>query len=178
MGLLNLEEQLAFYVCVPLLLWSALVWASNYCKLPSYGELDSWWSMTPFEPNLALYVVILYISYYVLLEPVAGFLYSPILLYMAHNATKFAATHPNHNALAGYVHIASWIAQFIGHGFVEKKAPALMDNLAQALLLAPLFVWLELLFLLGYRSALRQRVGAKVELAIAELKKQEAKEVE
>ncbi|KAI8022755.1 Phenylalanine--tRNA ligase alpha subunit, cytoplasmic [Camellia lanceoleosa] len=34
--------------------------------------------------------------------------------------------------------------QFIGHGIFEKRAPALLDNLAQAFLMAPYFVFLEL----------------------------------
>lgn len=38
-----------------------------------------------------------------------------------------------------------WSGQFIGHGVFEKRAPALMDNLSQALLMAPFFVLLEVL---------------------------------
>ncbi|KAI8023059.1 putative endoplasmic reticulum membrane protein C16E8.02 [Camellia lanceoleosa] len=37
-----------------------------------------------------------------------------------------------------------WTGQFIGHGIFEKRAPALLDNLAQAFLMAPYFVFLEL----------------------------------
>ncbi|CAI2165589.1 18504_t:CDS:2 [Funneliformis geosporum] len=146
MGLLNLEEQLTFYgkyhnndinkiihiVCVPLILWSFLVWAANTGPLLPYEE-DSLWRLTPFEPNLALLVVLLYIFYYILLEPVAGALYTPLLLFMAYNATNFTSSFPdNHNSLAGIVHVASWILQFIGHGFAEKRSPALKDNVAQA----------------------------------------------
>ena len=32
-------------------------------------------------------------------------------------------------AIAGALHAFSWIAQFAGHGFAEKRAPALLDNL-------------------------------------------------
>ncbi|KAL2935313.1 putative endoplasmic reticulum membrane protein C16E8.02 [Bienertia sinuspersici] len=38
-----------------------------------------------------------------------------------------------------------WTAQFIGHGVFEKRAPALLDNLVQAFLMAPFFVLLEAL---------------------------------
>lgn len=187
MGLLNLEEQLTFYgqyhnnktnklihiVCVPLILWSALVWAANTGPLLTYDS-ESLWRLTPFVPNLALFVAIFYIVYYILLEPVAGVLYSPLLLYMAYNATSFASAYPNHNTLAAVVHIASWIFQFIGHGVAEKRSPALKDNIIQALLLAPLFVWLEVLFSLGYRTALQKRVAIHVEAAIAEYKRKRA----
>ena len=30
---------------------------------------------------------------------------------------------------AGLLHGVSWIAQFLGHGLAEKRAPALLDNL-------------------------------------------------
>jgi uncharacterized membrane protein YGL010W len=32
---------------------------------------------------------------------------------------------------AWIVHGIAWIAQFIGHGFAEGRAPALLDNLLQ-----------------------------------------------
>ena len=38
-----------------------------------------------------------------------------------------------------------WTMQFIGHGVFEKRAPALIDNLVQALMMAPYFVLLEIL---------------------------------
>jgi len=47
------------------------------------------------------------------------------------------------NYIALGIFTASWIAQFIGHGVFEGRAPALLDNLVQALFLAPFFVWME-----------------------------------
>jgi len=44
----------------------------------------------------------------------------------------------------------SWIAQFIGHGVFEKRAPALLDNLLYTLA-APLFIIVEILFEFGYK---------------------------
>ncbi|BFG28887.1 hypothetical protein CerSpe_151610 [Prunus speciosa] len=38
-----------------------------------------------------------------------------------------------------------WTGQFIGHGIFEKRAIALSDNFAQALLMGPYFALLELL---------------------------------
>ena len=46
------------------------------------------------------------------------------------------------------VHLLSWIAQFVGHGFFEKRAPALFDNLLYTLY-APYFVVLEVFFKLN-----------------------------
>lgn len=66
--------------------------------------------------------------------------------------------------------MASWIAQFIGHGVYEGRAPALLDNLVQALFLAPFFVWMEVLFAFGYRPELKARLDRAVEGELAKLK--------
>lgn len=50
----------------------------------------------------------------------------------------------------------------------EKRAPALLDNLLQAFVLAPFFVFMEGLFMLGYRPELQKRVNTEV---IKEVKK-------
>lgn len=57
-----------------------------------------------------------------------------------------------------------------GHAVFEKRKPALMDSLVQAFALAPLFVWFELLFLLGYRPQLRQALKERVEAQLAALR--------
>lgn len=44
-------------------------------------------------------------------------------------------------------------------------------QLCTALLLAPLFVWIEFLFMCGYRPKLRKRLDEKAVKAIAEWKK-------
>ena len=75
-------------------------------------------------------------------------------------ATSYAhREHGQRNAL--YLHIVSWVMQFIGHGVAEGRSPALLDNLLggvfhcdhvlhcvssrsyPAALLAPFFVHLE-----------------------------------
>lgn len=55
-------------------------------------------------------------------------------------------------ATVGAVHALCWIAQFYGHAAHEKRSPALMDNLFQALLAAPLFVLLKLVSFAQIRS--------------------------
>ena len=80
------------------------------------------------------------------------------------------------NWYALYAHVIAWIVQFIGHGVFEGRAPALLDNLVQALLLAPLFVWMEALFIFfNYRPKLRERIEEKAVKAIQEWKKHASK---
>ena len=70
------------------------------------------------------------------------------------------------NKAAIAIQIVSWIAQFVGHGVYEGRAPALLDNLVQALVLAPFFVFMEALFHFGYRPELQKRVNEAVEKEI------------
>ncbi|KAH0545088.1 hypothetical protein FGG08_000859 [Glutinoglossum americanum] len=106
------------------------------------------------------------------MEPVAGSLLAPLLLcgtaFTNHLTSTYGMT-ANYWAIA--LHVASWMLQFIGHGVFEGRAPALLDNLIQAVFLAPLFVWLEVLFYLGYRPELRKRLDKAVEQELAKLKK-------
>tara|TARA_R110002003_G_scaffold175_3_gene14189 strand:- start:23165 stop:23467 length:303 start_codon:yes stop_codon:yes gene_type:complete len=73
------------------------------------------------------------------------------------------------NTIAIAVHIVSWIAQFVGHGKYEGRKPALLDNLVQALFLAPLFVWYEVLFKLGLYKGLQREVEVGIEEQVAKM---------
>lgn len=72
------------------------------------------------------------------------------------------------------VEIFSWVAQFIGHGVYEGRAPALLDNLVQALVLAPFFVFMEMLFICGYRPELQKRVNEAVSKEILKFRQDKA----
>ncbi|KAF2311308.1 hypothetical protein GH714_021648 [Hevea brasiliensis] len=66
-----------------------------------------------------------------------------------------------------------WTGQFIGHGVFEKRAPALLDNLVQAFLMAPFFVLLEVLQkVFGYEPypGFHASVKAKIDAEIKEWK--------
>jgi 2-hydroxy fatty acid dioxygenase len=114
-------------------------------------------------PNLGLFACLAYCCLYVLLEPVAGTALAALLLASTAWANHLTSTYgmtANYYALVA--HVGSWIAQFVGHGKFEGRKPALLDNLFQAFFLAPLFVWLEVLFMLGYRPDLQQRIESLV----------------
>jgi uncharacterized membrane protein YGL010W len=80
------------------------------------------------------------------------------------------------NSIAVGVHVVSWILQFVGHGKFEGRKPALLDNLVQALFLAPLFVWYEVLFKLGLYKGLKRGVEEGVEVEVARLEKGKGRE--
>ena len=120
-------------------------------------------------------------------------------------ATAFARG-PGHITQAAVIHGLSWIAQFLGHGLAEKRAPALLDNLlggasypflsspflplylhsslltfvpgsnstlflSTAVVLAPFFVHLELLFAVGYAPEQHKRLQNKIGKEIAKIRK-------
>ncbi|CAO3590699.1 unnamed protein product [Absidia cylindrospora] len=126
-------------------------------------------------PNLGFFTVTFYSVYYAALDPVAAALYAPILYGMCYTATQFQRFNANANKIALGLHITSWIFQFIGHGAAEKRSPKLMDNLVQALVSAPYFVFFEVLFALGYRSKLRNEMMIEVEKDVAAFRAQQQK---
>lgn len=188
---LNLREQLTFYgsyhnkpvnqlihfVFVPTILWSVAAWLAY---TPSFGSAcgpactsalpAGLHSVTPLlQLNGSAALLGAYALYYTLLEPVAGASWGlavGVPLWAAANA--FKASVPGAWAWTLGVHILSWFMQIVpGHAWAEGRKPALLDSFFQSLVLAPLFVWFELLFHLGYRPALRKEVAAKVDTAIA-----------
>ncbi|KKK13399.1 hypothetical protein P175DRAFT_0429138 [Aspergillus ochraceoroseus IBT 24754] len=176
---LNLEKQLLFYgayhnnpvnvaihiTCVPILLFTGIAMASNspaLFKLPAALQFEN------LPPNIGTIGALVYATFYILLEPVAGALIAPLLIGSAAFGNHLLATYGmTANYWFGGVHVVSWLLQFIGHGAFERRAPALLDNLVQALLLAPLFVWMEILFFFGYRPELKARYNANVQKEIA-----------
>ena len=71
--------------------------------------------------------------------------------------------------------MVSWIAQFVGHGKFEGRKPALLDNLVQALFLAPLFVWFEVLFKMGFYKKLQGEVEEGIEVEVSRMKAEKEK---
>ncbi|KAI8144814.1 hypothetical protein BJV82DRAFT_606375 [Fennellomyces sp. T-0311] len=158
-------------VFVPCIFWTALVFGAK--TGPLIENAPKW--LRTFGPNLSFFTVVGYSLYYTVLDPVASALCAPLLYGMCYTATTFEKTNPNAIPIALTGHIASWIFQFIGHGVHEKRSPKLLDNLVQALVSAPYFVFFEVLFKLGYRPKLRQEVQAEVDKDIAEFRARKAK---
>ncbi|KAB8071436.1 hypothetical protein BDV29DRAFT_179187 [Aspergillus leporis] len=183
----NLEKQLLFYgayhnnpvnvaihiTCVPILLFTGIALASN---TPALFNLPDFLRFENLPPNLGAVAALVYSTFYILLEPVAGTLIAPIILGFAAFANHLLATHgTDMNYWFAGIHVGSWLLQFVGHGAFEGRAPALLDNLVQALLLAPLFIWMEILFFFGYRPELKARYDQSVQKEIATFKEKKSK---
>ena len=61
------------------------------------------------------------------------------------------------------LHVVAWVMQFVGHGVFEGRAPALLDNLFDALVMAPLFVFIEATFWLGGLAGFRRASQVEVD---------------
>jgi uncharacterized membrane protein YGL010W len=181
---LNLEKQLLFYgayhsnpvnvaihiTCVPVLLFTGIILA---CNCPPLFTIPDAVSFEYLPANAGTIGAFIYTIFYVLLEPVAGGLIAPLVIGSAAWGNYLLGQHGMIvNYWAAGIHIVCWLAQFVGHGIFEGRAPALLDNLVQALLLAPLFVWMEILFFFGYRPELKQRFDSNVEKEIAKFRQE------
>eukprot|EP01102_Stenamoeba_stenopodia_P017420 TRINITY_DN622_c0_g1_i1.p1 TRINITY_DN622_c0_g1~~TRINITY_DN622_c0_g1_i1.p1 ORF type:complete len:202 (+),score=30.67 TRINITY_DN622_c0_g1_i1:187-792(+) len=197
---LDLRQQLSFYgsyhnnkwnklihvVFVPTIVWTLLVWLAAIGPLESFpfvnnrsllGQLLSNLPTT-IQPllvfNLGAVFITIYSLYYITLEPFAGFTASVLLVGLWLSANKFALVQANAVSFAVVLHIFSWTMQFIGHGVVEGRKPALLDSLLQSFVLAPLFVWFEVLFTFGYRPKLHAEIQQQISKNIASFKAKKA----
>lgn len=187
----SLRQQLAFYgayhsnptnvwihiVCVPFIVWSAYVLGSQWPKpdaIPSvHADFGPYLS---FDLNYAAVWAITTELYYLFLTPLAALTHIPLAAVTLLTATSFAS-RPDSTWIAGTIHVLCWLAQFYGHGVHEGRAPALLDNLLGALVLAPLFVHYEVLFMLGFFKQAKRDLYNDVGKLNSELglKKKEAK---
>jgi len=159
----SVRQQLAFYgayhsnptniwihiACVPFIVWSAYVITSHLPKLDAIPSIHvDFGPYLAFDLNYAAIWALAVELYYFILTPSVTLTHLPIAAVTLLTATAYAS-QPRSLEIAGAVHIACWLAQFYGHGVHEGRAPALLDNLLGALVLAPLFVHYEVLFMLG-----------------------------
>ena len=105
--------------------------------------------------------------YYLRLDLGFGIAMAVILFAMCAAASEI--THRSGIAAAlgwaAAIFVAGWALQFWGHRF-EGMKPAFFDD-AKQLLIGPLFVFAELLFLLGLRAPLRRYIEERVGPTVA-----------
>lgn len=138
-------------VCVPMILYTSLLLGSKL-TLDKSGYL-----------NLSVLTAVYYAIYYIALDVQFGLLATPILGLMVTTATKLEREYTGPaTKIATGLFVFSWLAQFYGHRFYEHKAPALLDNLSQALVLAPFFVMFEIASFLGFRQGILKKVDERI----------------
>lgn len=181
----DLEAELTFYsayhsdlrnivihaIFVPALLWTGMVWAA-YVPLPSTSL-----KFLGHPVNFAHLLAGAYSIFHVQCDALLGSLATALWWMMAVSATWWIdATESKSGAkgtrawapgtcakLAGAIHLLSWYMQLHpGHKIFEGRRPALLDAMYQSFSVAPLFVWYEGAFALGYRPELAASVHQAV----------------
>ncbi|KAL1743568.1 hypothetical protein HDZ31DRAFT_40683 [Schizophyllum fasciatum] len=176
-SLFDVKAQLTFYgayhsnkvnvgihmVFVPTIMWTAFAMSAALPTPAVFPDVRyTIGDYLAFAPNWpALYAAVVSL-YYFALDPVAA---------VRAGATARPPPGLDHFHLALALHITSWLFQFAGHGLAEGRAPALLDNLLGAIVLAPFFVHLEALFALGYRPRLRAELRNAVGVEVARIRR-------
>ena len=158
----NKENQLIHIFCV----WPILVTAQVFLTYTS--PLVDGFPCT----NWSMVVSVIYMLYYFFIEQpgIAGPLASLFVLGGFYFANSWHIADPECWKLALGIHVFCWAAQIFGHQHYEKRSPAFLDNLSGALLFAPLFVLLEVMFYFGYKPAFKKKAFAIAMKNIAEFR--------
>ncbi|KAJ0105224.1 hypothetical protein Patl1_18781 [Pistacia atlantica] len=195
-GLLDLEKHFAFYGAyhsnpVNVFIHIIFVWPIFFTGLilfyfvpPVYDVqfLPSGLFGSALVLNFSFLFALIYALFYFCMDKKAGSL-AALLCFTCWVGASLIANRLGYS-LAWKVVLAAqvicWTGQFLGHGIFEKRAPALLDNLVQAFLMAPFFVLLEILqTVFGYEPypGFHARVEAKIDAEIKEWKEKKQKKV-
>ncbi|CAK8536688.1 unnamed protein product [Lathyrus sativus] len=187
-GLFDLEKHFAFYGAyhsnpINIAIHVLFVWPIFFSALVFLYFSPPFFNLPNFEFllfgnnfvlvwNLGFLFTLVYSVFYASLDLKAGSL-AALLCVVCWVGSCFVANQLGwHLAwkVVLVVQLVCWIGQFIGHGVFEKRAPALLDNLTQALIMAPFFVLLEILQTVfgyepypGFHSTVQAKVEANIE---------------
>lgn len=154
---LDHKNILTHFVGIPLIVFSIL------CLTARAGFV-----LSGMELTLALGLIVVTSLYYFSLDRIFAFIMLIVLLAAYPLALKIA-----HLEFAAWlslsigIFVVGWVFQFIGH-FYEKKKPAFMDDIV-GLAVGPLFVLAEMVFMLGFRKELEQRMLDQAHVLRAEM---------
>lgn len=152
-------------VFVPTILLTSLLLACNI-RIPS-----STLAQIPAIPqilypyiNLGVFSAIGYGLFYLSLDREFGAMSLPVLVFSTLQFSQMVLSSKADyiNTWSFIVWVIAWIAQFFGHGYYEKRAPALLDNLMQALVMAPFFVLFEVSYMMNYRREVLDEVDVLI----------------
>jgi uncharacterized membrane protein YGL010W len=192
--ILDLEKQFSFYGAyhnnrVNILIHIIFVWPIFYTSL------ILWAYTAPLAPfplpagtlpyqeymvlNWSFIQAAIYGLYYIALDKKAGSLGALICLgcWIGANAVAQVLPWSASWKIVLASQVTCWFFQVFGHQKFEGRAPALLDNLPQALLMAPFFVLLECLQSFGYEPypGFQKKVHKNVEDSIREYRQSKAK---
>ncbi|KNC78072.1 hypothetical protein SARC_09480 [Sphaeroforma arctica JP610] len=187
----NFFNKLIHFLCIWPIFWTSLVFFAHTSPIHNLPDiLQSMLDMIPAQynqymvPDWSAIVADFYCIYYLVLDPAGGMVAAALVGFCYTTAQMFTQGYwetvirpeipidfvqgLSAGQAALVLHVTAWLFQFWGHGIHEGRAPALTKNPAQAFLMAPYFVLLEVLSIFGYQAELHERVHKKVIANIAQ----------
>ncbi|KAJ7943443.1 YGL010w-like protein [Quillaja saponaria] len=186
-GLFDLENHFTFYGAyhnnpINIAVHMLFVWPIFFTALLFFYFTPSFFNLPKIEfslfgnevllvLNIGFLLTLIYSVFYVCLDVKAGSL-AALLCAVCWVASSFLASQLGYSLSWKVVlgaQLVCWTGQFIGHGVFEKRAPALLDNLVQAFIMAPFFVLLEALQTFfryepypGFHSAVQEKMEVEI----------------
>mmetsp|Transcript_10865 Transcript_10865/g.12796 ORF Transcript_10865/g.12796 Transcript_10865/m.12796 type:complete len:205 (-) Transcript_10865:808-1422(-) len=185
----DLDDQLSFYgsyhknpwnqvihiIFVPIILWTVACWLNYAPPIFTFPVPDALSGIL--VPNNSLYFLSIFALYYITLDLVFGLTWTLFLWTYCYLAATALSQYEYGWAIAIGLNLLSWYMQIHpGHMMLEKRRPALFDSLFQSLVLANLFVWVEVLFFLGYRKEYKAKLDKIIESRIEHMDKRVAED--
>ncbi|XP_059655828.1 2-hydroxy-palmitic acid dioxygenase mpo1-like [Cornus florida] len=187
MGLFDLEKHFAFYGAyhsnpINVAIHMVFVWPILFTALLMLHFTPSLFNLPHIEfsifginliliLNIGFLLTLIYAAFYVCFDVRAGSL-AAILCFICWVASSYLGNLLGFSISWKVVLVSQlvcWTGQFIGHGVFEKRAPALLDNLSQAFLMAPFFVLLEALQICfgyepypGFHAGVQAKIQAEI----------------
>ena len=121
-----------------------------------------WFRFAPLDIPLSMATIFIFFVtvYYLCLDWRLTLVQLPFSLALYYGADQVAVLPFKESATIFIMSfVGGWIIQLLGHVF-EGKRPALVDNILQ-IFNAPLFLAMEVLFLIGFRKEMRSQVDSK-----------------
>lgn len=154
---LDHKNILTHFVGIPLIVFAIV------CLTARAGVM-----LSGMELTLALVILIASSVYYLSLDRIFGLIMLVIYAIAYPFAYKIAQLDTSlWLSLSIGIFVVGWVFQFVGH-FYEKKKPAFMDDI-MGLAIGPLFVLAEMVFMLGFRKDLEQRILDRAQLLRAKM---------
>jgi uncharacterized membrane protein YGL010W len=161
----NTINQIVHIIFVPILIFTAQIW------MHATPELYVWKFNDVLPINASVLLTMVYCLYYIRLHRTLGVILTPVLLFMSAWAFNIQKSVPNVNYITLGAHATSWFFQIMAHKVFEGRAPAFLDNPLQAVVLAPFFVFCEILFKLGFFPTLAKDMNKLVKAKLGEYKR-------
>ena len=143
---LDRKNIITHFIGVPLIVFSILCLTGKFSL-----------NISDYSINIALVLIILSCIYYFRLNWIFALIMAILYIWIYPYAVE-VSNLPSLSWLAVSIglFVIGWIFQFVGHAF-EGKKPAFFDDI-RGLIIGPLFVLAEFIFILGFRKQLAESI--------------------